>query len=74
MVDIPAPMTEVRAKSRGNGVWSQGSGVLGVDPFCIQKFMLWGTGHQRGKATLCRAAAWASGAPPVTAPMSQPAP
>ncbi|KAI9546130.1 hypothetical protein NQZ68_029365 [Dissostichus eleginoides] len=33
--------------------------------------MLQGTGHQTEKATLFRV--WASGAPPVTAPMSQPA-
>lgn len=31
MVDMPVPMTEVIAKSRGNWVWSQGSGVLGAD-------------------------------------------
>ncbi len=32
MVDLPVPMTKVIAKSRGNWVWGQGSGVLGADP------------------------------------------
>jgi len=65
-------MTEARAKSRSNWVWGKGSGS-GVQT-CpkLRGCLLRGTGHQRERATLFRAAAWASGVPLVTAPMSQP--
>lgn len=69
MVDMPVPLTSI-TKSRGNWLWSQRSVEQSVDPSSVQDSMLRGTGYQSEKATLCRVAAGASGAPPVTAPMS----